>query len=100
MVIIFIILLSSIAAKTQRVGAESSVSQRELLNSLKALRRSVEEDIDCSQIDEVINHVAYQMPHTSKLDGIELRKIFKVLSNISLDTSTRVMEANKLRHLS
>ncbi len=72
MVIIFIILLSSIAAKTQRVGAESSVSQRELLNSLKALRRSVEEDIDRSQIDEVINHVAYQMPHTSKLDGIEL----------------------------
>ena len=76
MVIVSIILLSSVAAKAQRVGAESSVSQRELLNSLKALRRSMEEDIDRSQMDEVINHVAYQMPHTSKLDGIELQKIF------------------------
>lgn len=99
MVIIFIILLSSIAAKASRVGADSSVSQRELLNSLKALRRSMEDDIDSSQIDKVINHVAYQMPHTSKLDGIELQKIFKVFSDISLDTSTRVMEAKKLLRL-
>jgi hypothetical protein len=96
MIIITITLLSLVAAKAQRAGAESSITQSALLSSLRTLYRSMEESNERSQMNEVINYVAYQMQHTSKLDEIELENIFKGFSDKSKDTSTRLMEAKKL----
>mgnify|MGYP001581498697 CR=1 FL=1 len=76
MIIVTITLLSLVAAKAQRGGSESSVTQIELLNSLRSLYKSVDENNERSEINELINYVSYQMPHTSKLDGTELKKIY------------------------
>jgi hypothetical protein len=96
MIIVSITLLALVAAKAQRSGSESSVTQRELLSSLKSLYKSADESNERMEINELINYVSYQMPHTSKLDGIELKNIFKAFSDTSLDNSSRLIEAKKL----
>ena len=99
MIIITITLLSLIAAKAQRSGAESTVSQTELLNSLKAFERSLGEDSERSKINEIIDYVAYRMPHTSKLNGVELQKIHIAICDECLGASERIMEAKRLLRL-
>ncbi len=96
MVVVTVTLTSIVAAKAARAGSGALVTQHDLLTSLKNLRRNIENDLDRLQLDEVTNYVAYKMPHTSKLDGVELQKILDVLNNLSIDNSKRVEVAKKI----
>lgn len=87
-----IVLLALVAAKGAAHGAESVVSQTQLINGLKRLQRLVERPDEKRAIQQEINYVQFQMPHTSKLDSSLLVQVLGILQQANKETAADDLE--------
>lgn len=93
-----LIVLIFIVTRTASNPARSKVSQAELLDIVNSLRRQEDGGASTSTIDELHNLIAYQLPHPSKLNPVELELARQCLSDSSNSIDERIrkgMEALK-----
>ena len=79
-------------------GAESEVSQTQLVDGLRRLHRMTDDASLKSRIQDQINYVSYSLPHPSKLDGTALSQALNTIE--STDEQSLEYSLNEInRHL-
>jgi len=72
-----LVLLALVAAKGAAYGANSPVTQAQLVDGLRRLQRMTEDSVVHGLIQDQINYVSYKLPHPSKLNGGALIQAMK-----------------------
>ena len=93
-----LVLLALVAAKGAAYGANSPVTQAQLVDGLQRMQRMTEDSVVHGLIQDQINYVRYRLPHPSKLNGGALIQAFKSTEITDPENLENALEEFK-RHL-